>query len=127
MTIQVLSGDFSTGSIGRIKHRFFRESCLSLSRSWWGNREEVTADMMGDLQVVSSETRKGIAAKAGWGAAGAAVLGPVGAVAGLLLGGENRPSKLVVSLSLVDGRQVLLDMDSKDYTELCALAFGGGG
>lgn len=57
----------------------------------------------------------------GWGVAGAALLGPIGLLAGLLLGGKGKDVTFI--LKLKDGRKMLATTDSKTFTKIAAMAF----
>lgn len=55
------------------------------------------------------------------GVAGAALLGPIGLLAGLLLGGKGKDVTFI--LKLKDGRKMLATTDSKTFTKIAAMAF----
>ena len=57
----------------------------------------------------------------GWGVVGATLLGPVGLLAGLLLGGKGKDVTFIMKLK--DGRKLLGTVDGKTYTKLNALIF----
>ncbi len=73
------------------------------------------------IDMVNEETKNSVLAKAGWGAAGAVVLGPLGLLAGVLGGGNKR--KTVVSVVLKDGRKALLECDPKTLKKLLSLMY----
>lgn len=66
-----------------------------------------------EVEVVTEENRKRLLGTAGWGVAGAVALGPVGLLAGLLLGGRGRDVTFVCRFT--DGRQVLATTDHKTF------------
>jgi len=77
-----------------------------------------------ELEVVeqaSEESVKKIGGTVGWGVAGAALLGPAGMLAGLLLGGRGKEVTFVAVFK--DGRKLLATTDSKTYTKLQAATF----
>ena len=74
-----------------------------------------------EIEVASEESVKRVGGTIGWGAAGALVLGPVGLLAGLLLGGKGKDVTFVAKFR--DGRKVLATTDSKTYIQLQAANF----
>ncbi|MBC7997039.1 MAG: hypothetical protein IAF58_03805 [Leptolyngbya sp.] len=67
----------------------------------------------------TEESVKKLSTTLGWGLAGGLVLGPAGAVAGLVFGGNRK--NVCVMVELKDGRKFLATMDSKIYQQLLAL------
>lgn len=102
-SIHILAGDFEEGqktstTFGdfnlRMKHEdrtFFRKS-----RSY-----NVSRDII-DIRPLDEEDFRSTGATIGWGIAGAALLGPLGAIAGGYLGG--RKNTVAFKASLKDGR-----------------------
>jgi len=73
------------------------------------------------IEAASEESVKKLGGAIGWGAAGAVILGPVGLLAGLLLGGKKKEVTFVAKFK--DGRKLLATTDSKTYTKLMAAVF----
>lgn len=73
------------------------------------------------VELASEEAVKRVGGTVGWGIAGATILGPVGLLAGLLLGGKGTNITFVAKLK--DGRKMLATTDSKTYTKIQAIAF----
>jgi hypothetical protein len=73
------------------------------------------------VEVASEESVKKVGGTLGWGIAGAALLGPVGMLAGLLVGGRGQNVTFVAMFK--DGRKMLATTDSKTYTKLQAIVF----
>lgn len=73
------------------------------------------------LEKASEESVKRIGGTAGWGAAGAVILGPVGLLAGLIAGGRGTDVTFVAQLK--DGRRLLATTSSKAYTAMTAEMF----
>lgn len=73
------------------------------------------------VKVATEEDVKKMTGTIGWAIAGGALLGPVGLLAGLVLGGKGK--EVTFSLEMKDGRRVLATTDSKTYTKIQALAF----
>jgi len=73
------------------------------------------------VEMASEESVKKLGGTVGWGLAGAALLGPVGLLAGLLKGGNKKQVTFVCVFK--DGRKMLATTDSKTYTKIMAAAF----
>lgn len=73
------------------------------------------------IDIASEESVKRIGGTIGWGAAGALILGPVGLLAGLLLGGKSKEITFVARF--VGDRKMLATTDAKTYKTIMAEAF----
>lgn len=85
----------------------------------WGHK--IPLGDIAEVEAASEESVKRIGGTVGWGAAGAVVLGPIGLLAGLLLGGRGKETTFVCKLK--DGRKFLATTDTKGYTKLLAATF----
>lgn len=74
-----------------------------------------------EIALGSEENVKKIGGTVGWGVTGAALLGPVGLLAGLLLGGKSKEVTFIIQF--IGGKKILATTDSKTYTQLTALTF----
>lgn len=99
-------GDLSFGklSIRTPKHRFIGE--------------EIKCGSINTLDVESRDTNKKAGGAIGWGLAGDIAFGPVGAVAGLVLGGNKKKTTFILELN--DGRKLVATADTKDFTKFHA-------
>ncbi len=73
------------------------------------------------VEMASEESVKRVGGTVGWGLVGAVALGPVGLLAGLLLGGKSKEVTFVAQFG--DGRKMLATTDSKTYTKIKAAVF----
>ncbi|RUO48972.1 hypothetical protein [Pseudidiomarina donghaiensis] len=73
------------------------------------------------VELLSEEQVKKLAGTAGWGLAGAVLLGPIGAIGGMLLGGNKK--EVVIACYLKDGRKFMATTDSKTWTKISASMF----
>ena len=73
------------------------------------------------VEIATEESVKRAGGTIGWGAAGAVLLGPVGLLAGLLLGGRGKEITFVAVFR--DGRKILGTINSKGYQEMLAATF----
>lgn len=76
---------------------------------------------LASVEIATEEAVKRVGGTIGWGVVGATLLGPVGMLAGLLLGGKGKEVTFVALLK--DGKKMLATTDSKTFTKLQALAF----
>jgi hypothetical protein len=74
-----------------------------------------------DLEVASEENVKRVAGSLGWGLAGGALLGGVGALAGVLVGGNKKEVTFIAHFN--DGTKILATGDSRTYTQMHAALF----
>lgn len=81
----------------------------------------VPADEVVSVTQVTNENKTSVVGKAGWGIAGGLLLGPVGALAGILGGGNKQ--RFVVAIEFTGDRRALVDCDPDDFKRLMAMAF----
>lgn len=115
---KVHAGDFGKGearcSFGQITFAWKPGDGFSFG-------ETVAAKEIIQIDVATEDSVKKIGGTIGWGAAGAVILGPVGLLAGLLLGGRKTEVTFVAEFK--DGRKMLATADSKTYTSILASSF----
>lgn len=80
--------------------------------------ECVLANQILSIEIASEESVKKVGGALGWGVVGATLMGPVGAIAGVLLGGNKKDVTFVVEF--VDGRKLMGEVDSKSYQKIIA-------
>ena len=114
--IAVYAGDFLKGD-GQFN--FGSLTLRTAAHSWVG--ETIPISQLETVEVASEESVKKIGGTIGWGAAGALILGPVGLLAGLLLGGKRKEVTFIAKFK--DGRKLLATTDSSTYTKLRAAVF----
>lgn len=114
MHFKIEGGSFGAGSGMLFDGKFFlpcktgrRSECVALSR--------VTS-----LEIASEQNIKGLAGTLGWGAAGGLALGPVGLLAGLLLGGKRTEVAFIVAFD--DDRSFLAIGDHRTFVTIKAAA-----
>lgn len=73
------------------------------------------------VETASEEAVKRLGGTVGWGIAGAALLGPLGLLAGLLVGGRGKDVTFVVKFK--DGKKIMATTDSQTYTKIAASNF----
>ncbi|ADI90765.1 hypothetical protein [Acinetobacter oleivorans] len=121
--IKIHAGDFNKGK-GTLSFMFGKCSITPPygdGDKWAPTAHPITAENIEEISLATEENVKRIGGTVGWGIAGAALLGPLGLLAGVLLGGKGKDITFI--LKLKDGRKMLATTDSKSYTKLSALAF----
>jgi hypothetical protein len=114
--VTVHAGDFEKGD-GQFSFGVF--VLRTASKQWVG--ESIPATALESIDVASEESVKRIGGTIGWGAAGAVILGPVGLLAGLLLGGKKKEVTFVAKFK--DGRRLLATTDSAAFVKMKAAIF----
>ncbi|WP_223547359.1 hypothetical protein [Pseudomonas sp. A-B-19] len=109
--IKILSGDFLDG------HATYEPGFITIETSvypWPGLK--ISTQEIRDLTLVSESSYRDVSGSVSLGLAGAMVLGPIGAVAGLMLAGEK--DEVTFSLALRDGRSMLCATDGCTYRNI---------
>ncbi|HTN60945.1 MAG TPA: hypothetical protein VL147_05255 [Devosia sp.] len=118
MTFQVVEGSFGRGS-GSYANGVFRLP----KRAGWGV-EEVPVSRVVSAELASEENVRKLSGTLGWGAVGGLALGPVGLLAGLLLGGKATVYAFIVVFD--DGRSFLATGDHQSWLAIKGAALSGG-
>ena len=114
--IKVHAGDFLKGDS---QYSFGSFVLRTKEHSFAG--EAIPVTFLETVEIATEESVKKIGGTIGWGVAGAVILGPVGLLAGLLLGGRRKEVAFVAKFK--DGRKLLATTDSKTFTKLQATVF----
>ena len=114
--LTIHAGDFSKNGGHSVASDHFK----MLPPNKW-TPETISFYSIESCELASEESVKKIGGTVGWGLAGAVVLGPVGLLAGMLLGGRGKDVTFVVKLE--DGRKFLATTTSKAYTKIQAALF----
>jgi len=114
-TINVLAGNIQTG-----KWNYVGFGCVLMK---YGFGEEINLGKLNvkNIEMIDEEKRKKLAGTAGWGLVGAVALGPLGAIGGMLLGGNKK--QVVFACELQDGRKFMATTDSKTWLKIQAANF----
>jgi len=73
------------------------------------------------VELVNEDKVKKLAGTAGWGFAGAVLLGPIGAIGGMLIGGNKK--EVVFAGQFKDGRKFLAKTDGKTWSKIITATF----
>lgn len=113
---KVIAGPFKSGNTSR--------KTLYL---WTTGNKGMLADVsvpmssITSVDVATEENVKKVGGALGWGAAGALIAGPVGLLAGAILGGRGKDVTFIVTLQ--DGRRFMTTTGSGTYKEFLAATF----
>lgn len=116
--MMVHAGDYSKGEC------FILESPITsknIQNGWEYNSKHISLKQLEAIEIASEESVKRIGGAIGWGAVGGMLLGPVGLLAGLLIGGKKNEVTFVARFK--DGRKMLATTDKREFTKLQAAAF----
>jgi hypothetical protein len=115
---KIHAGDFGDGegSFGSISDTF----SLPIKGRTFAHETLAKAEIA-QIDIATEENVKKLSGTVGWGLVGGALLGPVGLLAGLLMGG--RAKNVVFIVKLKDGRKLLASTDSKTFIAIQAAAF----
>ena len=109
--IDVHAGDFKNGNESQSVHGKFL-----MKKEGKFLREKIKPTEIEKLELATEENVVSVGGAAGWGIAGAALLGPAGLLAGLVLGGKGKDTTFICQFK--DGRKFLGTASSKVYTAL---------
>lgn len=115
--IDVHAGDFV---VGKRNHQFLGD-CFKMKVPGRFLKETILAAQVSEVAIATEEEVKRLGGTVGSGMAGAALLGPVGLLAGLLAGGRGKNVTFVCKFK--DGRKFLGTVRSKTYTKILATQF----
>ena len=117
--ITVHAGDFKPGG----SHSLFMGALnmLPANAGLFDQPQRIPLSKVAHVETASEESVRKLGGTVGWGAAGFVVLGPVGLLAGLLMGGKRTEVTFVAKLT--DGRKMLATTDAATFKKLAGAAF----
>jgi len=118
-SVSILAGDFGKKE-ARVIAPPLRPAILSIATGLL-RFTDIPLEDFERVEIQTEDSAKSLLGAAGWGLAGAALLGPVGLLAGLLLGGKKK--SVCFAAYLKDGRKFLAVTDSKTYQKIQAAVF----
>lgn len=116
---KVHAGDFATNRKAMFSSGIF--SMPDKDDVWAWKMHTYSAAEVEELTQASEESVKRLGGTVGWGVAGAAILGPVGLLAGLLAGGRGKDVTFIVKFN--DGKKALCTASNKQYTKMQSALF----
>lgn len=120
--IKVEAGDIDKGSwtfSGMFGTAVMSRTSTS-AHPWKGESINLSLELE-SVDLLDEEKVKKLAGTAGWGVAGAVLLGPLGAVGGILLGGNKK--EIAFAAYLKDGRKFMAITDGGTWKKLMAITF----
>jgi len=109
--IDIHAGDFKQGNDSQYVHGNFL-----MKKSGAFLREKIPSSQIEKVEMASEEAVISAGGAAGWGLAGSILLGPVGLIAGLILGGKGKDITFVCKFK--DGRKFLGTASAGVFNEL---------
>jgi len=116
--IKFSAGDFgiTSGEYTFATNKFKIVEAVKEGSGYTYNVVEISGDDVETIMVASEENVKKLKGTVGWGAVGWLTLGPVGLLAGLLLGGKKKETSFIIGFK--DGRKALGTMQTKEYAKM---------
>ena len=118
--MKVLAGDFKTNSANGASADFrfgmFSFPDPEVGFAWLPKLVHYKMSDVDELDEVSEENKVKVLGAAGWGTVGALALGPVGLLAGLVLGGRGK--KVVFAVKFNDGKRALVEVNQKVWKKI---------
>lgn len=109
--IKILAGDFLEGS-AELEPGFIT---IQTAVYPWPGLKITTCEIL-EVTVVNESSYRDVSSAVGLGLAGALALGPIGAVAGVILADDE--IELTFSMQLRDGRSLLCATDKRTYLDI---------
>ena len=109
--INIHAGNFKKG----LAHQFVHGKFLMQSEGKFF-REKILPSQIEKLEHASEASVVSLGGAAGWGIAGSVLLGPVGLLAGLIVGGRGQDVTFICVFK--DGRKFIGTASSKTYSDL---------
>ena len=118
---KLLAGDFMGAPERRVDF-FFRAFILpDPKHKWLPKNVSYSINQVKTLEQVTEHNQVKVLGAAGWGTAGALALGPIGLLAGLVLGGRGQT--VVFAVEFTDGKRALIQTDQKGWKKVIAARF----
>lgn len=112
-SIKVVAGDIARGTW---KIEMFTAATMGRP-----GQDSIDLTIADDVQQLTEQNVKKLTGTALWGAAGAALLGPIGAIGGMLIGGNKKEIAFVVTLR--GGKRFMAKTDGKTFEKIIAARF----
>ena len=116
--MNVIGGGIPNGA--EISSSIFGKYTLEIPEGFFKSRKVSLNDHLVAVEHLTEENKYSILGKAGWGTLGAIALGPVGLLAGLVLGGNSK--ELCCACKLDTGEEFLVSCDTEECQKLKSLA-----
>lgn len=122
MGIKVKAGDLDIGNwdfVYSVKDALMKRRSTA-KHLFRGESYSLLSDLE-SVELLDEESVKKLSGTAGWGIAGAVMLGPLGAIGGMLLGGNAK--EVVFVGNLKDGRKFMATTDGATWKKIMAVRF----
>lgn len=115
-SFKLLAGDFDIKNKGMFTSGSF---ILPIEGSWKGEKYE--SKDVETVEIATEEKTKKMAGAIGWGIVGGIATGGIGALAGILAGGNKKTVVFIVHLK--NGKKFMGETDAKHYQTISAACF----
>lgn len=95
---------------------FLGSYTLNIPEGFWKSRKISLNDHLVAVEQITEENKYSVLGKAGWGTLGGILLGPVGLLAGIVLGGNSK--ELCCACKLDTGEEFLVSCDTEECQKL---------
>lgn len=116
--LNIIAGDLDKGAY-EIPHDLLGREIIM--RKQFSLDKIDLAKKLDRVEMHTKESIKKISGTAGWGLVGLALLGPLGAIGGMLIGGRGK--EVCFAAYLKDGKKFLATTDGKTYQKIAATVF----
>ena len=116
--MELVKGCLPSGS--EIDTSMFGTVTLTISEGLFKSRKIELNDHLVAVERLTEENKHSLLSKAGWGTLGGLVLGPVGALAGIVFAGNSK--EICCACKLDTGEQFLVNCDVEEYKKLWKIA-----
>lgn len=121
-TIKVEAGDIEKGAwkFNGMMGVSLMSRASTKAHPWKGESINLGLELQ-SAELLDEEKVKKLAGTSGWGIAGAVLLGPLGAIGGILLGGNKK--EVAFAAYLKDGRKFMGVTDGGTWVKIMAITF----
>ena len=120
---KVIGGDWPKAKVAEIRTTLSGKPKSITLRKGFLRKDRLPVKEVATVEIVTQQNETSAGGKVAWGTAGALALGPVGLLAGAMIGGNHNLTTLLVRFK--DGRAALLQGESKVMMPLYGLTVGG--
>jgi len=112
---EIISGDFKGATLAGNSLVWFTGQLWPISKTM---DMQILEGNIREINVLDEETRPKLSHRIGYGFAGGALVGPLGAIGSAMLAGGKK--EFNIEVVLVDGRSFIAKVDQKTYIQLCS-------
>lgn len=112
--VRIHAGDWGEDTLAGVRKNFAGRAQIIIPRGTFGPEDRYWLDEdVQSVEIITEENKKRVLRTAIWGAAGQILLGPVGLLAGLLIGGKGKD--VLFACVFKDGKKILATANHKAF------------